>query len=83
MTDRWPLTTLLIPPDRCVQGSGGLTLDSLPGIRPGERKLGRESGVGGPGFDLLCELRGPGQHPSRCAYLSFLTCMSTCLTQLL
>ena len=46
MTDSWPLTALLIPPDRCVHGSGGLTLDSLLGIRPGERKLGSQKWVG-------------------------------------
>lgn len=40
-------------PDLCIQGPGGLTLDSLPGLGTRERTLDRESEVDVPGFYLL------------------------------
>lgn len=39
--------------DCYVQGAGGLTLDSLPGLGTGERTLRRESKVGESRFYLL------------------------------
>lgn len=53
MLGRWSLTLRLTSPDLCIQGPGGLTLDSLPGFGTRERTLSRESGVGVSGFYLL------------------------------
>lgn len=53
MLGRWYPTLLLTSPDRCIQGLGGLTLNSLPRLGTGERTLGRESEVGAPSFYLL------------------------------
>lgn len=53
MLGRWSPILPLTSPDPCLQGPGGLHLDSLPGRGIGERTLRRESEVGVPSFYLL------------------------------
>lgn len=80
MLGRWYPTLLLTSPDLCIQGPGGLTLNSLPRLGTEERTLGRESEVGEPSFYLLavnCVVLGK---TDRCVHFSFFTCIYTYLT---